>query len=437
MPKFTAVDEQLAYLNKGSAEVIREAELREKLERSRSTGKPLRVKLGMDPTAPDLHLGHTVVLRKLKHFQDLGHKVIFLIGDFTGMIGDPTGRSATRPPLSPQEILRNAKTYMAQVYKILSPDETEVRFNSEWFDKLKPADWIRLTAKFTVSQMLEREDFHKRFQEEKPIAVHELLYPLAQGYDSVALQADVELGGTDQKFNLLVGRELQRAYGQEPQVVLTTPILEGLDGVQKMSKSLGNAVGITEPPLEMYGKIMSVSDEMMWRYYELLTDAQIPEIEQMKRQTHPMQAKKDLARRIVTDFHSAHAAAQAAEDWATQFQKREIPTNVSKVTVKLNRVTAGGAARPSDGGNNSFPLWQVQQGQDGGLDSAGPQAVRLDKLLVEAGFVDSRNEAARKIRERAVRVLDRVIDVPVISVIVPCDLPTILGRQTKIVSIVE
>ena len=437
MPKFTAVDEQLAYLNKGSAEVIREAELREKLERSRSTGKPLRVKLGMDPTAPDLHLGHTVVLRKLKHFQDLGHKVIFLIGDFTGMIGDPTGRSATRPPLGPQEILRNAKTYMAQVYKILSPDETEVRFNSEWFDKLKPADWIRLTAKFTVSQMLEREDFHKRFQEEKPIAVHELLYPLAQGYDSVALQADVELGGTDQKFNLLVGRELQRAYGQEPQVVLTTPILEGLDGVQKMSKSLGNAVGITEPPLEMYGKIMSVSDEMMWRYYELLTDAQIPEIEQMKRQTHPMQAKKDLARRIVTDFHSADAAAQAAEDWATQFQKREIPTNVSKVTVKLNRVTAGGAARPSDGGNNSFPLWQVQQGQDGGLDSAGPQAVRLDKLLVEAGFVDSRNEAARKIRERAVRVLDRVIDVPVISVIVPCDLPTILGRQTKIVSIVE
>jgi tyrosyl-tRNA synthetase len=438
MPKFTAVDEQLAYLNKGSAEVIREAELRQKLERSRSTGKPLRVKLGMDPTAPDLHLGHTVVLRKLKHFQDLGHKVIFLIGDFTGMIGDPTGRSATRPPLSPQEIMRNAKTYMAQVYKILSPDETEVRFNSEWFDKLKPADWIRLTAKFTVSQMLEREDFHKRFQEEKPIAVHELLYPLAQGYDSVALQADVELGGTDQKFNLLVGRELQRAYGQEPQVVLTTPILEGLDGVQKMSKSLGNAIGITEPPLEMYGKIMSVSDGMMWRYYELLTDVQIPEIEQMKRQTHPMQAKKDLARRMVTDFHSADAAAQAAEDWATQFQKREIPTNVPQVTVKLNRVVAaGGAARPSDGGNNSFPLWQAQQSQDGGLDSAGPQAVRLDKLLVEAGFVDSRNEAARKIRERAVRVLDRVIDVPVISVMVPCDLPTILGRQTKIVSIVE
>jgi len=434
---FAPVEDQLAYLRKGSAEVIREAELREKLEQSRSTGKPLRVKLGMDPTAPDLHLGHTVVLRKLKHFQDLGHTVIFLIGDFTGMIGDPTGRSATRPPLSPQEIMRNAKTYMAQVYKILSPDKTEVRFNSEWFDKLKPADWIRLTAKFTVSQMLEREDFHKRFQEEKPIAVHELLYPLAQGYDSVALQADVELGGTDQKFNLLVGRELQRAYGQEPQVVLTTPILEGLDGVQKMSKSLGNAIGITELPLEMYGKLMSISDEMMWRYYELLTDVQIPEIEQLKQQSHPMQAKKDLASRIVKDFHSAEAAAQAAEDWAVQFQKREMPTNVQKVTVKLDKVAAGGTAQPSDGGNNSAPLWQAQQSEKGNLDSGSPKAVRLDKLLVEAGFVASRAEASRKIRERAVRVLDRVVEVPVISVIVPCELPTILGRQTKIVSIIS
>jgi tyrosyl-tRNA synthetase len=437
MPTFATVKEQLAYLGKGRAEIIREVELREKLEQSRSTDKPLRVKLGMDPTAPDLHLGHTVVLRKLKHFQDLGHTVIFLIGDFTGMIGDPTGRSATRPPLSPQEIMRNAKTYMAQVYKILSPDKTEVRFNSEWFDKLKPSDWIRLTAKFTVSQMLEREDFHKRFQEEKPIAVHELLYPLAQGYDSVALRADVELGGTDQKFNLLVGRELQRAYGQEPQVVLTTPILEGLDGVQKMSKSLGNAIGITEPPLEMYGKIMSVSDEMMWRYYELLTDVQIPEIEQLKRQSHPMQAKKDLAGRIVRDFHSEEAAGRAAEDWAVQFQKREMPTNVQKVTVKLDKVAAGGGtAQPSDGGNNPFPLWQAQQSEKGNLDSTDPKAVRLDKLLVEAGFVDSRTEATRKIRERAVRVLDKVVEVPVISVIVPCELPTILGRQTKIISIV-
>jgi tyrosyl-tRNA synthetase len=436
MPTFAAVEDQLAYLGKGSAEVIREAELREKLEQSRSTGKPLRVKLGMDPTAPDLHLGHTVVLRKLKHFQDLGHTVIFLIGDFTGMIGDPTGRSATRPPLSPQEIMRNAKTYMAQVYKILSPDKTEVRFNSEWFDKLKPADWIRLTAKFTVSQMLEREDFHKRFQEEKPIAVHELLYPLAQGYDSVALRADVELGGTDQKFNLLVGRELQRAYGQEPQVVLTTPILEGLDRVQKMSKSLKNAIGITEPPLEMYGKIMSISDEMMWRYYELLTDVQISEIEQLK--SRPMQAKKDLASLIVKDFHSAEAATQAAEDWAVQFQKREMPTNVQKVTVKLDKVAAGGgSAQPWDGGNTSFPLWQAQQSEKVNVDSASPKAVRLDKLLVEAGFVNSRTEATRKIRERAVRVLDKVVEVPVISVVVPCELPTILGRQTKVVCIIN
>ncbi len=437
MQTFAAVDEQLAYLKKGSAEVIREAELREKLEQSRSTGKPLRVKLGMDPTAPDLHLGHTVVLRKLKHFQDLGHTVIFLIGDFTGMIGDPTGRSATRPPLSAQEIMRNAKTYMAQVYKILSPDKTEVRFNSEWFDKLKPADWIRLTAKFTVSQMLEREDFHKRFQEEKPLGVHELLYPLAQGYDSVVLRADVELGGTDQKFNLLVGRELQRAYEQEPQVVLTVPILEGLDGVQKMSKSLGNAVGITEPPLEMYGKIMSISDVMMWRYYELLTDVQIPQIEQMKRQSHPMKAKKELARRIVTDFHSAEAAAQAATDWAIQFQKREMPTHVPKVTVKLDSVTAGSKDQPSEHANTYFPLWQAQRSQNENLGSAGPRAVRLDKLLVEAGFVDSKTEAARKIRERAVRMLNKVVPELTISVIVPCDLPTVLGRKTKIVSIVE
>src|SRR5690348_18440559 len=249
---FAPVDEQLAYLKKGSAEIIREADLRAKLEKSFKSGKPLRAKAGYDPTAPDLHLGHTVLLRKLKHFQDLGHTVIFLIGDFTGMIGDPTGRSATRPPLSAEELMRNAKTYMEQVYKILSPRTTEVRFNNEWFEKMKASDWIKLAAKTTVSQMLEREDFHKRFQEEKPIALHELLYPLAQGYDSVMLKCDVELGGTDQKFNLLMGREMQRAYGQESQVVLTTPIIEGLDGVQKMSKSLGNAIGIQEAPLEMY-----------------------------------------------------------------------------------------------------------------------------------------------------------------------------------------
>src|SRR6476660_8846592 len=282
MPQFAQVDDQLSYIKKGSAEIIRETDLRAKLEKSRTTGKPLRVKAGFDPTAPDLHLGHTVLLRKLKHFQDLGHTVIFLIGDFTGMIGDPTGRSATRPPLSAEDIMRNAKTYMAQVFKILSQAKTETRFNSEWFDKMKPADWIRLTAKFTVSQMLEREDFHKRFQEEKPIALHELLYPLAQGYDSVALQADVELGGTDQKFNLLVGREMQRHYAQPPQIVLTMPLLEGTDGVQKMSKSYGNYIGITETPQEMFGKVMSISDELMWRYYELLTDVSIADIERMK-----------------------------------------------------------------------------------------------------------------------------------------------------------
>jgi len=376
MRSFAPVDEQLTYLKKGSSEIIRECELREKLEKSRASGKPLRVKAGFDPTAPDLHLGHTVLLRKLKHFQDLGHTVTFLIGDFTGMIGDPTGRSATRPPLSPEEIMRNAKTYMAQVYKILAPPpKTETRFNSEWFDKMKPADFVRLAAKVTVSQMLEREDFHKRFQEEKPIAMHELLYPLAQGYDSVALKADVELGGTDQKFNLLMGRELQRHFGQESQVVLTMPILEGLDGVQKMSKSLGNAIGINEPPLEIYGKIMSISDDMMWRYYELLTDVQIADIEKMKRESHPMEAKKDLARRIVTDFHSAEAARKAGEDWAKQFQRDEAPEDVESISVPFTEVSN----KEGDG-------------------------IRLDRLLARVGLAESVSEANRKIRENAVRV---------------------------------
>src|SRR5215475_9409542 len=356
MPNFTSVDQQIAYIKKGAAEMIRESELRAKLEKSRTRGKPLRVKLGMDPTAPDLHLGHTVVLRKLKHFQDLGHSVIFLIGDFTGMIGDPTGRSATRPPLTREQIDQNAETYKAQVFKILDPVKTVVDFNSRWFSKFSAEDFIRLTAKYTVSQMLEREDFHKRFREEKPIAMHELIYPLVQGYDSVALEADVELGGTDQRFNLLVGRELQRSYGQESQAVLTTPILEGLDGVQKMSKSLGNAIGIHEPPLEMYGKIMSISDEMMWRYYELLTDVQIAEIEKMKREAHPMQAKKDLARRIVADFHSAEAGTKAGVDWAKQLQKDEVPEDAQQISVQANEV--GGAP-----------------------DGQGRVAIRVDRLL--------------------------------------------------------
>src|SRR5437867_6530778 len=390
MSPFAPVDEQLTYIKKGSAEIVKESELRERLEKSRASGKPLRVKAGFDPTAPDLRLGHTVLLRKLKHFQDLGHTVTFLIGDFTGMIGDPTGRSATRPPLSAEEIMRNAKTYMAQVWKILSQAKTEVRFNSEWFDRMKPSDWIRLTAKFTVSQMLEREDFHKRFQDEKPIALHELLYPLAHGYDSVVLKADVELGGTDQKFNLLVGRDLQRSFGQESQVVLTMPILEGLDGVQKMSKSLGNAIGINEPPLEIYGKIMSISDEMMWRYYELLTDVQIADIEKMKREWHPMEAKKDLACRIVTDFHSAEAARKAGEDWAKQFQKRETPDVIEQVMVSLSKIIAG-SGEPI---NISSPPVDVQVlGRENGLKIAIP--VRVDKLLAEAGLAESAADGGR------------------------------------------
>ena len=432
MPSFAPVDEQLTYLKKGSSEIIRESELREKLERSRASGTPLRVKAGFDPTAPDLHLGHTVLLRKLKHFQDLGHTVTFLIGDFTGMIGDPTGRSATRPPLSPEEIMRNAKTYMAQVYKILAPPpKTEARFNSEWFDKMKSADFVRLAAKVTVSQMLEREDFHKRFQEEKPIAMHELLYPLAQGYDSVALKADVELGGTDQKFNLLMGRELQRHFGQESQVVLTMPILEGLDGVQKMSKSLGNAIGINEPPLEIYGKIMSISDDMMWRYYELLTDVQIADIEKMKRESHPMEAKKDLACRIVTDFHSAEAARKAGEDWAKQFQKRETPDVIEQVMVSLSKIIAG-SGEPI---NISSPPVDVQVlGRENGLKIAIP--VRVDKLLAEAGLAESASDGGRKLKQGAVEIDGETVVRPKLAVPSPPRPLTVrVGRVMKLVAI--
>jgi len=405
MPPFAPVDEQLTYIKKGSAEIVKESELREKLERSRASGTPLRVKAGFDPTAPDLHLGHTVLLRKLKHFQDLGHTVTFLIGDFTGMIGDPTGRSATRPPLSPEEIMRNAKTYMAQVSKILAPPpKTETRFNSEWFDKLKPADFVRLAAKVTVSQMLEREDFHKRFQEEKPVAMHELLYPLAQGYDSVALKADVELGGTDQKFNLLMGRELQRHFGQESQVVLTMPILEGLDGVQKMSKSLGNAIGINEPAGEMYGKVMSISDELMWRYWELLTDTSMQAIATMKSATHPMMAKKGLAAKIVADFHSEAAAKEAAENWAKQFQKDEVPENVETVSIPFSEVAASG-----DSGS-SF---------------------KLDKILVRSGLADSASDGQRKIKQGAVRIDNEVKKDITLSLKVPASFTLRVGRQIK------
>jgi len=390
------------------------------------------VKLGMDPTAPDLHLGHTVVLRKLKHFQDLGHTVIFLIGDFTGMIGDPTGRSVTRPPLSPEQIAQNAETYKAQVFKILDPNKTVIDFNRRWFSKFTADDFIRLAAKYTVSQMLEREDFHKRFLEEKPIAVHELLYPLAQGYDSVALEADVELGGTDQKFNLLVGRELQRSYGQEAQVVLTTPILEGLDGVQKMSKSLGNAVGIHEPPLEMYGKIMSISDEMMWRYYELLTDVQIPEIEKMKREAHPMQAKKDLARRIVADFHSAEAAGRAGEDWAKQFQKDEVPGSAELAIVPLEKVNAPGTPELKDA-SSYFPI-------DDPLGNPRLADIRLvwfDKVLAESGLVTSRAEGSRKIEAKAVRVNNKTVIRPLVSILLDSEKVVQLGKKLKRVLIAK
>ena len=425
MSNFAPVDEQLTYLKKGAAEIIREADLRAKLEKSFKTGKPLRVKLGMDPTAPDLHLGHTVVLRKLKHFQDLGHTAIFLIGDFTGMIGDPTGRSITRPPLSREQIEQNAETYKAQVFKILDPQKTVIDFNRRWFGPMSSDDLVKLMAKYTVSQLLEREDFHKRFQEEKPISVHELLYPLVQGYDSVALEADVELGGTDQKFNLGVGRELQRSYGQDPQVVLTTPILEGLDGVQKMSKSLGNAIGIHEPPLEMYGKIMSISDEMMWRYYELLTDVQVADIEKMKRETHPMQAKKALSGKIVADFHSVDAAAKAAEDWAKQFQKNEVPGDVDIAVIQLGSVlpeAKGGRAMRdlSNFAENSFP-------------------VRVDKLIRQAGLANSNTEASSKIKAGAVALDGQTIGTQEVLVVVPLDQELVLrvGRRLKKIRIAD
>lgn len=419
MATFAPVDEQLTYLKKGAAEIIREADLRTKLEKSRVTGKPLRVKLGMDPTAPDLHLGHTVVLRKLKHFQDLGHTAIFLIGDFTGMIGDPSGRSVTRPPLSREQIEKNAETYKAQVFKILDPEKTVIDFNRRWFGPMSSDDFVKLAAQYTVSQLLEREDFHKRFQEEKPISVHELLYPLVQGYDSVALEADVELGGTDQRFNLQVGRDLQRAYGQESQVVLTTPILEGLDGVKKMSKSFGNAIGIHEPPLEMYGKIMSISDEMMWRYYELLTDVQIAEIEKMKHGTHPMQAKKDLARRIVTDFHSAEAATKAAEDWAKQFQKDEVPEDVEEIEVDVNdaRIIAHADGAHREG---------IEE-----ILGTGEFRAKVDRILVAAGLADSISDAVRKIKQRAVKIDGELKTEPVVFLKIQRSVTVRVGRRVK------
>jgi tyrosyl-tRNA synthetase len=382
--QFPPVDEQLAYLQKGAAEIIRLPELRERLEASRKSEQPLRVKAGFDPTAPDLHLGHTVLMRKLKHFQDLGHQVIFLIGDFTSLIGDPTGRSKTRKLLTSEEIMQNAKTYTEQVFKILDRNRTEVRFNSEWLSTLGFEGIIRLAARFTVSQMLEREDFHRRFNKEEPISLHEMLYPLAQGYDSVALRSDVELGGTDQRFNLLIGRELQRHYDQPSQIVLMTPIIEGLDGVQKMSKSLGNAIGIHEPALQMYGKLMSISDELMWKYWIFLTDLRQGDIDKMQAEVssgalHPMEAKKGLARTIVAGFHSEKAARKADEDWTTQFQQRNVEATAEEVAVDLRQIAVPASLEVAL------------------RDEHGPVDIQVARLLVALGLKTSRTEAERQV----------------------------------------
>ena len=336
------VAEQLALIKQGCHEIIREEELKERLEKALATGKPLRVKAGFDPTAPDLHLGHTVLIQKLKHFQDLGHQVIFLIGDFTGLIGDPSGKSETRPPLTEEEVKANAETYERQIFKILDPTKTIIDFNSRWMKAMQAQDLIRLAARHTVARMLEREDFHKRYVSQTPISIHEFLYPLIQGYDSVALKADVELGGTDQTFNLLVGRDLQREYGQAPQVVITMPLLEGLDGVQKMSKSLGNYVGIDEAPGVMFGKIMSVSDTLMLRYYELLTDITPQELARLQEDLaqggkHPRQVKEELAVGLVARYHGRTAAEQAAQEFAHIFREKGLPEEIEEVTLSTTR----------------------------------------------------------------------------------------------------
>jgi tyrosyl-tRNA synthetase len=339
-----SAEQQLAELKRGTTEILLEAELLTKLRR----GKPLKVKAGFDPTAPDLHLGHTVLINKMRRFQDLGHEVIFLIGDFTGQIGDPTGRNATRPPLTPEQIQANAQTYQEQVFKILDRERTRIVFNSEWFTKMGAAGMIQLAARHTVARMLERDEFSKRYKSGQPIAIHEFLYPLVQGYDSVALHADVELGGTDQKFNLLVGRQLQEVYGQEPQVVLTMPLLEGLDGVNKMSKSLGNYIGVTEDADSMFGKLMSISDELMWRYFDLLSFRSNAELEGLRRQLaegrNPMEIKFELAIEITTRFAGAAAAEQARQNFSARSQRREIPDNIENKTVEIEGESIGLAA---------------------------------------------------------------------------------------------
>ena len=353
------IDEKLAYLSKGCVDVVRVEQLRAKIERSARTRSPLVVKVGFDPTAPDLHLGHAVLIRKMKHFQDLGHTVIFLIGDFTGLIGDPTGRSKTRVPLSSDEIAKNAETYRSQVFKLLNARKTVVDFNSKWLVPLGSVGWVRLAARYNVAQMLERRDFKQRYESGQPIAIHEFFYPLAQAYDSVALKADVELGGTDQLFNLNVGRDVMTSFGLEPQVVMTTPLLVGLDGVEKMSKTAGNQVGIAESPNEIFGKLMSISDGLMWAYYELLTDLSLPDIEAMKSRVsggilHPKQAKVDLAKKVVADFHSVEAAEAAASEFERVFVSKQEPAEIPEIIVFEGSVgkvmhSCGLAASASDG----------------------------------------------------------------------------------------
>lgn len=378
------IDEQIAYLSKGFSEIIRVEDLKARLVEAAKQGRPLRVKAGFDPTAPDLHLGHTVLIRKLKHFQDLGHTAIFLIGDMTGLIGDPTGRNLTRPPMTREQIAANAETYRQQIFKLLDPAKTEIRFNSEWLEPLGFEQIVRLCSHYTVARLLERDDFTKRYREGTPISLHEFLYPISQGYDSVALRADVELGGTDQKFNLLVGRELQKDYGQPSQIVATTPLLEGLDGVQKMSKSLGNYVGITEAPAEMFKKLMSISDTLMWRYYEMLTDLTVSEIATLRNrveagEAHPMESKIALARRIIGDFHSAAEAEAAASEF--------------------NRVVRQGQA-PSDLETIPMPEGVLADGH-----------VRVDKLLAKTGLAPSVSEAVRRLKANSVEINgEKVVD---------------------------
>jgi tyrosyl-tRNA synthetase len=366
--------EELAHLAEGCVDLIQPAELEAKLERSRKTGKPLKVKVGFDPTAPDIHIGHTVLMRKMRALQDLGHEVYFVVGDFTARIGDPTGRSKTRPPLSPDEIAANAETYTSQAFKILDRERTRVVFNGEWLDELRSSEWIKLAAQYNVARMLERRDFRQRFDSGQSISLHEFLYPLAQAYDSVHLKADMELGGTDQLFNLNVGRDVMPGYGLEPQVVMTTPLLEGLDGVEKMSKSAGNYVGITEPPLEMFGKLMSISDALMWRYWALLTDLSGDEVETLKKKAstgsrHPKELKAELARRVIASFHPAGEAEKAEAEWQRIFAKGEVPAEVPE----LRRPCA------------KEPVW-------------------IPKLLVEAGLAKSTSEVLRTIRQGGMQV---------------------------------